>query len=300
MSQRKRTILLWGRSGSGKTEQLAELAEHVKKTTGKKSLIYTIDKGGVGPLLPLVELGIIDLIYQDFNGVDTDPFMFLAKASRGEIRGKDGKWTKADLSQYGMVGNESLTGFGDAIMNALAEKSAQGVNIGGAAGVSLTINSDGESMKVGGSNMAHYMVAQARILDEFWRSQKLPVDFVVWTASASKEDDSTSASKVIGPAGPGKALTPELPRHCDLCIRIDCIPAQNGKPKRHIMYLGTSIDVNAGNAVALGNMRVPLGGKELPQTVEPASLVKVLALIAESEASAKVALEARLKAGVKA
>lgn len=296
MSSRKRTILIWGRSGSGKTQQLAELAEFGKITTGKKSLIYTIDKGGVGPLLPLVELGIIDLVYQDFNGVDTDPFMFLAKASRGEVRGKDGKWVKADMSQYFMVGNESFTGFGDALMNNLSEKAAQGVNIGGAAGVSFTVNSDGESMKVGGSNMAHYQVSQSRLLDEFWRSQKLPVDFVVWTASASKEDDSTSASKVIGPAGPGKALTAELPRHCDLCIRIDCIPAQNGKAKRHVIYLGTSVDVNAGNAVALGNTRTALGGKELPQTVEPASLVQVLKLLAESESTAKVALEARLKA----
>lgn len=288
-------MLIWGRSGSGKTQAVADLAEYIRMTTGKKSLVYSIDKGGVGPLLPLVELGVIDLIGQDFNGVDTDPFMFLAKAARGEVRDKAGKWVKADLSQYGLVANESFTGFGDALMNALSEKAAQGVNIGGAAGINFTVNSDGESMKVGGSNMAHYQVSQSRMLDEFWRSQKLPVDYVVWTASASKEDDSTSASKVIGPAGPGKALTAELPRHCDLCFRIDCIPAQNGKPKRHVIYLGTSVDVNAGNAVALGNTRIPAGGKELPQTVEPASIVKVLALLAESEATAKVALEARLK-----
>lgn len=289
MITRKRTILLYGRTGSGKSSQLAELAEHVKVTTGKKSLIYTIDKGGTGPLLPLVELGVIDLVSQE----ETDPFMFLAKASRGQVRDKLGKWVPTDLNQYGMVANESFTGFSDALMNNLAEKAAQGINIGGQANISFNISSDGETMKVGGSNMAHYGVCQTRMLDEFWRSQKLNVPFVVWTAGVSKEDDTTSTTKVIGPAGPGKALTPELPRHVDLCLRIDNVPAQNGKPERHIIYLGSSIDINAGNAMALGNVRLPLGAT-LPPVVEPASIVKVLQLIGEAEVKAKEDLQKRL------
>lgn len=290
MNTRKRTLMLWGKSGSGKSTQLAELAEHVKATTGKKSLFYTIDKGGVGPILPLVDLGIVDLIYQN----ETDPFLFLAKASRGQVRDAQGKWVPADLTQYGLVANESLTSFGDALMNNMAEKASQGINIGGGGNVSFNVNSDGESIKIGGSNMAMYGIAQSRLLDEFWRSQKLPVDYVAWTASASKEDDLNAGGKVIGPAGPGKALTAELPRHCDLCLRIDFVPAQNGKDKRHIIYLGPSIDVSAGNAIALGNTRVPKDAI-LPPTVEPASIVKVLQLIEEAETKAMVTLKARLK-----
>ena len=62
MAQRKRTILMYSRSRGGKTTLLAELAEQVKLTTGKKTLVYTIDKGGIGPMVPLIELGVIDLI----------------------------------------------------------------------------------------------------------------------------------------------------------------------------------------------------------------------------------------------
>lgn len=286
---RKRSILMYGRTRSGKTSQIAELAEHIMMTTGKKSLVYTIDSGGTGPLVPAVDVGLIDLVLLG----ETNPWMFLSKASRGQVRDKDGKWTPADLSAYGMVANESLTGFGDALMINMAEQAAQGVNIGGQANVSFNITSDNETLKIGGSNMAHYNVAQTRLLDEFLRSQKLNVPIVLWTASASKEDDTNFGGKVIGPAGPGKALTAELPRHCDLCFRIDCQPAQMGKPEKHIIYLGNSVDLAAGNAVSLGNTRIPMG-VELPPTVEPASIVKVLQLIEEAENQARDNIKKRL------
>ncbi len=287
---KKRTILMYGRTRSGKTSQIAELVEHVKGTLGKKSLVYTIDKGGIGPLIPYVDLGLVDLVMQD----DTNPFMFMNKAATGQVKDAKGKWVKANLDDYGMVANESLTGFGDAMMNALAEEASKGINIGGSANVSFSVASDGEVLKVGGSNMAHYGVAQTQILNNFWLSQKLNVPFIVWTASASKEEDTNFGGKVIGPAAVGKALTSELPRHCDLCFRLDCLPAANGKPERHIIYLGNSVDQAAGNAVSLGNTRVPMGAPDLPATVEPASIVKVLDLIANAEKVAKEAISKRV------
>lgn len=286
MSNRKRTILMYGRTRSGKTAQIGELAKYLHKLTGKKSRVYSIDKGGIGPILPHVELGIIDLVLQE----DTSPWIFLNKLSTGQERDKDGKWVPSDMSQFAMVANESLTGFGDALMNDLASRAAQGVNIGGAANVNFTISGDGETLKVGGSNMAHYGIVQTRILDEFWRSQKLNVPYIVWTASASKEEDMNAGGKVIGPAVVGKALTSELPRHTDLCFRMDCLPASGGKAERHVIYLGNSVDLAAGNAVSLGNTRLPMGAPELPQTIEPASIVKVLALLEDAENKAKEAM----------
>lgn len=286
---KKRTIMIYGRTRSGKTSQVAELAEHGMVTTGKKSLVYTIDAGGVGPLGPVVDLGLVDLIKQD----DTSPFMFLSKVSRGQVRDEKGKWVPADLSKYFMVAIESFTGFGDALMMYLAEQAALGINIGGSANVNFSVVSDGETLKVGGSNMAHYGICQTRLLDEFLRSQKLNVPIVLWTASASKEDDMNNGGKIIGPAGPGKALTAEIPRHCDLCLPIDCLVV--GGKEKHVIYLGNSVDINAGNALRLGNTRVPMGA-ELPNTVEPASIVKVLELIEREEVKAKEAITTRLKA----
>ncbi len=282
---------MYGRSRAGKTALTAELAEHVKLTLGLKSLVYSIDKGGFGPLMPYVELGLVDLIQQE----DTNPFLFMNKVAKGEVR-ENGKWVKADLSKYGLVACESLTGFSDAFMNTLANDSAEGKNVGGAANVSFNIQSDGESMKVGGNNMAHYGIVQNRILDEVWRSQKLNVPYLLWTAGASREDDQTAGGKVIGPAVAGKALTAELPRHFDLTFRIDCLPAAQGKSERHILYLGNSVDMAAGNAVGLGNTRIPLGAKELPPQIEPASIVKALKLIEGAEAEARELIRKRLEA----
>ncbi len=286
---RKRTILMYGRTRSGKTSQIAELAEHVKATTGKNTLVYSIDAGGIAPMGPVVDLGIVDLVLQN----ETSPWLFLNKVSRGQVRNEAGKWVPADLSKYGLIAIESFTGFGDAIMIDMATQAGNGVNIGGQANVSFTIQSDGETIKIGGSNMAHYNVAQTRLLDEFLRSQRLNVPLILWTASASKEEDGNFGGKIIGPAGPGKALTAELPRHCDLCFRIDCSPSKQGIGEKHTIYLGNSVDVNAGNATSLGNTRIPLG-VELPPTVEPASIVKVLKLIEEAETKAKEDMKVRL------
>jgi hypothetical protein len=143
--------------------------------------------------------------------------------------------------------------------------------------------------------MAHYMIGQSRITEEVWESQKLPASsFVLWTASVSKDEDATSSGKVLGPQVCGKALTSEVPRWFQLTFRIDALPAQNGKPERHILYLGNSIDINSGNAVGLGNTRTPLGAPDLPPTIEPASLVKAIQLIDTASTTALDAMKKRL------
>jgi hypothetical protein len=281
---------MYGRSRAGKTALTAELAEHLKATTGLKTLLYYIDKGGLGPIVPLIELGVVDLVEQQ----ETSPWLFMNKASTGQVRNSAGKWERADLSQYALIANESMTGFSDAFMNDLADQSARGVNIGGAANVSFTITSDGEALKIGGNNMGHYNVVQNRILDEVWRSQKLGVPNILWTASLSRDEDPNSSGKVLGPAIAGKAMTAEMLRQFDLTFRVDCAPASQGKPEKHTIYLGNSVDLAAGNAVTLGNTRVPMGAKDLPNSIEPASLVKALDLIAKAEVEAKEAIQKRL------
>lgn len=55
-------ILVSGITGSGKTSLLATLAEWVKKTTGKKSRLYTADGGGYGDKMEaLIELGVVEV-----------------------------------------------------------------------------------------------------------------------------------------------------------------------------------------------------------------------------------------------
>ena len=287
---KKRTILLYGRSRSGKSTQLGEMVEYVYRLTGKKSRIYTADKGGTDPLAPYIALGLVEVIEQG----DTDIWIFLNKASNGYVRDSKGKWIPSDLSNIGMIAFESLTAFADGLMASMVQKASENISIGGGANVSFTVSGDGESLKVSGSNMAMYGIGQARITDEVWRSQKLNTDYIIWTASASKDEDTNAGGKVIGPAVIGKALTAEVPRWFNLSFRIDALPAQGGKPERHILYLGNSVDTAAGNAVSLGNTRVPLDSPPLPSSIEPASLVRALDMIKDAESKSLEIVKKRM------
>lgn len=291
---RKRTVLLYGRTRGGKSTQLGELAEFIFATTGKKTRIYTADKGGFDPVQPYVDLGIVEIIPQ----LDTPIFIFVNKATNGFVRDANGKWVKGDWSEFGMAAFEGGTAFCDGFMDYMVDKATNGTSIGG--GGNVGFNVEGETpgdaiLKIGGSNMAMYGVAQDRIKREVWNSFKLPVEYVVWTASASKDDDLNAGGKVIGPAFIGKALTAEAPRWFQLTFRIDATPAGQGKKEEHILYLGNNVDLAAGNATALGNTRVPLDGTELPPLLKPASICEALKLINASESSAKAKIALRLK-----
>ncbi len=293
---RKRTILLYGRTRAGKTTLIGELAEHVYRHTKKKTRLYTTDRGGVEPLLPYLDLGIIEVIsHTDEMGHDTDPFIFLDRTTKGHVRSAKG-WVPGVWDGIGLVAFESLTAHGDQLMAALAERAAAGLNVGGEANVQMTITGeDGTALKIGGNNRAHYSVVQSVLLRAIWASQKLPVPIVLWTASASKEDDGLTTTKIIGPAAVGRALTAELPRTFSLTFRVDAVPGAPGKPERHLLYLGNSIDVGAGQAVGLGNTRVPLDGHAtVPAVIEPASLVKALEAIDQGAAAAIASVKSRL------
>lgn len=289
------TILLYGRTNSGKSSQIGTLAEHVFKTTGKATRLYTADKGGIDPIAPYVQLGIIEPVEMG----ETNPWIFLNKAVRGYVRDSTGKWVldKAKNALVGFYAFESLRGIAESLMLSMAQKAAEGVNIGGGSNVSFQIQSDNETVKVSGSNMAHYGVAQARMTEEVWESQKLAAEYIMWTSSVSKDEDGVSSGKVLGPDVIGKALTAEVPRWFHYTFRIDVLPAQGGKGERHVLYLGNHLDVGAGNAAGLGNIRRPLDAPELKQlTIEPANIVQALKMIRdESTKAAAEVIKKRLE-----
>jgi energy-coupling factor transporter ATP-binding protein EcfA2 len=279
------TILLYGRSNSGKSTQIGVMAEHVMKTTGKKTRLYTADKGGVDPIQPYINLGIIDAIEMG----DTDPFIFLNRACNGYVRDDKGKWVKDDSlnAEVGCYAFESMRGFAEALMATMGKKASEGTSIGGGANIAFQVQSDDVTLKVSGSNMAMFGVAQAKMTEEIWASQRLNAQYILWTSSVSKDEDGVSSGKVLGPDVIGKALTAEVPRWFHYSFRIDVLPAQGGKGERHILYLGSHVDINAGNAAGLGNIRRPLDAPALTQTtVEPANIVTALQLVRDASINA--------------
>jgi hypothetical protein len=289
-SPSKRTILMYGRTNSGKTAQVGQLAEFVYKTTGRKTRLATGDRGGLDTIRPYVNLDVIEPIELG----DSDPWIFLNAVCQGKVR-EDGKWVKKDNGHIGMYAFEGLRSFAEALMTDMARKAANNVNIGGGANVSFQVSGEGESLKISGSNMAHFGVAQSRITEEVWNSFKLPGDFVVWTSSVSKDEDTTASGKVIGPDVIGKALTAEVPRWFNYTFRLDVIPAQMGKPERHVLYLGNHVDVGAGGASGLGNIRMPLDATKVENnTIEPASIIRALELIDKGGQQAEAEISKRL------
>ena len=285
----KKTILLYGRTRSGKSTLIGELAEAVYARMGKKTLLYTSDRGGFDPILPYIQLGIIETCEM----ASTDPWMFSRHSSSGDVK-VDGKWAKLDLSKYGLVAFESMTSLADSLMVNLAERSAAGESFGGAANVSFKAEENGEVLKIGGANMAHYNIVQSRVTADVWASQKLDVPYVLWTANVSKDEDAVGSTKVLGPEVVGKKLTSEVPRWFNLTFRLDCTPAAAGKPEQHILFLGNSQDLQAGNAISLGNTRTPLDSTPLATSIKPASLVKALDMIEEKQGEALAKIRTRM------
>ena len=263
MASSKTTILMYGRTNSGKTAQIGELAEYVFKTTGKKTRLYTADRGGTITIAPHISLGLVEAVEMGSQ----DPWIFLNKAVRGYVKDEKGKWVPGNNANIGLFAFESLRSFAESLMASMAEKAGQNVNIGGGSNVSFSINADGESLKISGSNMAHFGVAQSRITEEVWQSQRLDAPYILWTSSVSKDEDTTAAGKILGPDVIGKALTAEVPRWFNLTFRLDVIPAQQGKPERHLLYLGNHVDAGAGNASGLGNTRLPLDAPKLEKNI---------------------------------
>lgn len=287
---KQQTILLYGDSGDGKTALVGEMAEKVKKDTGKNTRLASSDRGGLETIRPYVDLGIIEVVELG----ESDPWMWLNKVARGYVR-REGKWVLDTTANdnIGLWAFEGMTSIADALMQSLAQKAAAGTNIGGGGNVNFSISADGETIKIGGNNMAHYGVVQTRIVEEVWASQKLP-GWTLWTAATKRDEDPNAAGKVLGPAIVGKALTAEVPRWFVYTFRVAAVPGQGSTPERHILYLGDHQDINSGGAKGLGNTRVPLDAPKLPPTIEPASLVKAIEMINATGTQATQAIKTRM------
>jgi hypothetical protein len=269
---------------------IGELAEDVFAKTGKKTRLYSGDRGGTGPVDPYINLGIIEAISME----GANPWYFLHNAVRGRVKNAKGEWVEGDNSHIGLFAFEGIRSFAEALMEDMKSLTAKNVNIGGGANVTFVVTEGNQQLKIAGNNQTHFSVAQGRMTEEIWQSQLLPSQYVLWTSSVSKEDDTNASGKILGPDAIGRALTPELPRWNHYTMRVDVLPAPPNGSERHVLYLGTQLDQNAGNVGALGNMRLPKDGKIAKTIIEPASIVEALRLLEEGKKGAEDAIRKRL------
>lgn len=270
----------------GKTANIAVLAERVYAQTGRMTRVYVGDGGGWHVIAPHVSAGLIEIV--DLTD-QPRPWEWFDKIVKGKVPEGTG-WSKEPrLDNIGVVVYEGITGFGDILMQDLAEQTADGtINVGGGANVSFKQG----DVKVGGNNVAHYGVVQNRLASGVSQSQRLPVDFVVWTALAKRGQDQDTLGTILGPQAVGKSLTSDLPRWFNYTFRLMAVP---GNPvlktqTEYRLYLRAHVDATAQNAKGVGNIRTPLDAAPLPEFIKPANISVALDLIekAQQEATAKV------------
>lgn len=291
------TILLYARTGSGKTTQIGRLAEEIYTTTGKKTRLNSADRGGSDTIQPYIDLNIIE---PEYIG-DCSPWIWLNKVVRGYVR-RNGRWVldKAANAQIGLHAFESTHAIAKLLKLDMERKAALGINIGGDTNTSFDVTDGEEKLKVGTTKgFQKFSIPQARLWEEMLESHKLDTDYVLWTAGVNKgDDDVNTAAKVIGPDIIGNALTPSLPMDFHYTFRMDVKPGIAGKAPTHQLFLGTHQDSNAGNATALGNIRRPLDAEPLKEyIIEPADIVKALkAVRQDAQAQATAKIKARIEA----
>lgn len=281
------TILLFGHTGAGKTAQIGELAEFYYKQSGKKTRLYTADRGGWETIKPYVTLGIIEVV-----PLFDDPWVWLSHAVLGHKWDATKKsWVPGVSPEYALYAYEGMTSVADACMTWMSDAAGKGLNIGGGGSFSFVAGTV-EKVKVGSNNQAHYGVAQQRVRDVAQQSQYLP-GTVLWTAGDRAGTDDAIGG-VVGPQIAGKALTGDAPMWFKYTFRIatDMIP---GQPPQHVLYLDSHVELNAKGAKGLSNARTPLAGDMvMPAKIIPASLVKALEMIGDKQENAVDAIAARL------
>lgn len=285
-------MLLVADTGAGKTTQIGLLAEYIKATEDKDTIIFTADKGGFQPIRPYIELGIIKPVLYDRA---IDPWIWITHAMRGEMK-VDGKWVKD--RGYGLAGYEGLTAFAEMMLMNLSEHSAKNPNqaVGGESAWTFEVRDGAEKFAIASNTMSHYGLAQLRIMQEIWEAD--PGAPSIWTAILQRTSDPTGGGGLLAAQTVGKSQGHSLPRWFDYTMRLDAKPSESGGAV-HTLYLSTHLDKAAKGAKVIANARLPLAGAEqapVAATITPADIVKALLQIRRRNVVAKDAIKDRIAA----
>jgi hypothetical protein len=290
VSRCRKSILVYGDSGDGKTALIGEYAEYLYRTERKRTRLYSFDPGGTDTIKPYINLGIIELI--DMVGLPRG-WEGLDAASRGKVLAPDGTWVQDDSDDIGCDAYDGFTGAADGLMQDLSRKAGAGTNVGGQA--PAVKFKEGETT-ISGNSPAHFGIVQGQLTmaaqETFHRSGR----DIIWTALARRASDNDTGSTILGPQIVGKALTGEAPRWFVYTFRVMGIPADAvlKTPERHILYFNDHTDLNTPGAKGLGNSRIPMGVGPV-DPIEPASLVRALEVINSKSREAEGLIRERLQ-----
>jgi len=239
--------LIYGASGSGKTYNISNVSDYVLEKYGKLTRIVSADGGGLGPAKGKADAGQIA-----FWGIAAwkNPMEAMWKAVRGHwpLRLDDpesplvppdaGTW-----EVYGYIAFESLTSWGDKILDNLKAKKASLSQ-----DPSYTYR-EGD-VEFSGGNQSYYGLMQDQLQSFVFSSHLLGIEIVNWTAHESKGDD-TSGLKVYGPMIGGKKATGKAAGWFRNTWHMEVVQGEQFKDKesgqliqdvRYLLFIKTHID----------------------------------------------------------
>ncbi len=220
--------IYYGQSGSAKSTAAERLIREFYKLTGKKARVLVGD-GSSATYEALVGAGVVEMA--DYTIRDW-PMSTLDLFCQGhwpedvnDPKSKMLPMTREIFDSISMYVIEGLSVGANYIMGdkrgGLAERAGRGEKIGQDSPIQIVdqlrnaqgqlIESSGPGTVFGGNPLAHYGVAQRRMLGFLEKSKALP-GWVIWTAHERASEDRISNEKLIGPEVSGGALTATISR----------------------------------------------------------------------------------------
>lgn len=240
--------LVWGASGTGKTENVGEVCKYVFKKYGKLTRVVSADGGGIGPNTGLAKAGILE--FWALNAWK-NPIANLERAIKGywplRLNDPDSPIVPPDagtFEMYGFGAFEGLTSFGDMILDNLS-----GTQASLSQDPSYVFEQDG--IKFAGENQSYYGFMQKELQRKVALSHLLGYEKVLWTAQESKGEEK-GGGIVYGPMIGGKKATGKASGwflnvfHMDVIpqgeVKVDPVTKQKIQEVMHILFIKTHID----------------------------------------------------------
>lgn len=201
---------VYGKSGTGKSRWIVELAKRVYKEKKLITRVYLSDGGGDTYVNSgLIEAGILKIF--QFNTLP-NPFEVSRAIASGQWPNDSGTLAElppSKLNETGLWAFEGGSTTCDYMMGdtegGLAARAAKGERIGQDSPISIV---DGKA-KVGGNPPSHYNVVQRAFEGLLERSRALP-GIVVWTFHERMVEGDKEVGNMVGPDCAGKALTSKI------------------------------------------------------------------------------------------
>lgn len=256
-----RVDAFYGQSGTGKSEAIAAIIEHIFATSGKTARVRVGD-GSMATYVDrgLVDAGVVEILDFSMREWPLTTFKLLSEgywpADVNDPKSPLLPPTADYVSKIGVdvfeglsVGAQYLMGN---VKGGLSEAASRGIKIGQDSPIRFKdvlydaqgkeIPKSGPGTEFGGNPVAHFGVAQRHLLSNVERSKGLP-GWVIWTAHERSTEDKISKEKLVGPEAAGEAMTANLPRVFNNTLHFTTAARKKDKKKdEHTEALVTELD----------------------------------------------------------